>query len=90
MKSLKIIACSFLFFPQLVAGPIVLYSEMIPQFKDESRRYFNSENFASGLYMLAVGLFKKAVIADTAALFVDNGFSMTNMGLAAGWATALS
>ena len=26
------------FFPQLVAGPIVLYSEMIPQFKDSSRR----------------------------------------------------
>ena len=32
------------FFPQLVAGPIVLYSEMIPQFKDSSRRYFNTEN----------------------------------------------
>ncbi len=29
------------FFPQLVAGPIVLYSEMIPQFQDKSRRFFN-------------------------------------------------
>ena len=39
------------FFPQLVAGPIVLYSEMIPQFQDPERRYFHSENFAAGLYM---------------------------------------
>lgn len=63
---------------------------MIPQFRDGSRRYFHSENFASGLYMLAIGLFKKAVIADTVAVFADNGFSMTDMGLAAGWAAALS
>lgn len=78
------------FFPQLVAGPIVLYTEMIPQFADEKKRYFNAENFASGLYFLAVGLFKKAVIADTLALFVDNGFGMNTMGLIGGWVTALS
>lgn len=47
------------FFPQLVAGPIVLYSEMIPQFKDEKRRFFNSENFTAGIYMFSLGLFKK-------------------------------
>lgn len=83
--------CLFVsFFPQLVAGPIVLYSEMIPQFKDESRRYFNSESFASGLYIFSIGLFKKAVIADTIAVFADSGFSMTNMGLAVGWITAIS
>ena len=83
--------CLFVsFFPQLVAGPIVLYSEMIPQFKDCSKRYFNASNFASGLYMFSIGLFKKAVIADTVAMFVDNGFSMTDMGLVAGWASALS
>ena len=78
------------FFPQLVAGPIVLYTEMIPQFADEKKRYFNAENFASGLYFLAVGLFKKAVIADTLALFVDNGFGMNAIGLIGGWVTALS
>lgn len=79
-----------LFFPQLVAGPIVLYSEMIPQFKDRERRYFNSENFAAGLYIFAMGLFKKAVLADTLCVFADNGFAMTNHGLAAAWATTLS
>ena len=83
--------CLFVtFFPQLVAGPIVLYSEMIPQFKDEQRRYFHAENFAAGLFMFALGLFKKAVIADTLAVFADNGFSMTNLSFSAGWVTSLS
>ena len=78
------------FFPQLVAGPIVLYGEMIPQFMDNSRRYFNSENFSSGLYVFAMGLVKKAVIADTLASFVNNGYGMSDIGLAAGWAISLS
>ena len=83
--------CLFVtFFPQLVAGPIVLYSEMIPQFKDESRRYFNADNFAAGIYLFSIGLFKKAVIADTLAVFADNGFAMTNLSLAAGWMTSIS
>ena len=83
--------CIFVtFFPQLVAGPIVLYSEMIPQFKDERRRFFHPDCFASGIWLFSVGLFKKAVIADTLALFADNGFGMTGLGLAAGWITALS
>lgn len=83
--------CVFVtFFPQLVAGPIVLYSEMIPQFQEKSRRYFNSENFVKGIYFFSIGLFKKAVIADSLAVFADNGFTLKNMGFAAGWATALS
>ena len=83
--------CIFVtFFPQLVAGPIVLYSEMIPQFKDENRRYFHADHFAAGIYLFSIGLFKKAVIADTLALFADNGFGMADPGLVAGWITALS
>ena len=83
--------CLFVtFFPQLVAGPIVLYSEMIPQFRDEKRRYFDADRFAGGLYLFSVGLFKKAVLADTLAMFADNGFGMANPGLAAAWMTALS
>lgn len=78
------------FFPQLVAGPIVLYSEVINQFKDEKRRFFNEENFAAGLFMFVLGLFKKAVIADTVAVFADNVFSSTGIGLAAAWAGSLS
>ena len=78
------------FFPQLVAGPIVLYSEMIPQFEKKSIRYYNPENFSRGIYIFAIGLFKKAVIADTLAVFVNNGFGITELGMISAWATALS
>ena len=38
--------CVFVtFFPQLVAGPIVLYSEMMPQFKDDRRRFLTLKTF---------------------------------------------
>jgi alginate O-acetyltransferase complex protein AlgI len=83
--------CIFvLFFPQLVAGPIVLYSEMIPQFNDPKRCQFDSNNMVLGIYMFCIGLFKKAVIADTLALFVDNAYALTSLGLAASWAAMLS
>ena len=82
--------CVFvLFFPQLVAGPIVLYSEMLPQFRDESRCRFDSDNLARGIYMFSIGFFKKAVVADTLALFVDNGYAQSSLGLAAAWAVSL-
>jgi len=83
--------CLFVsFFPQLVAGPIVLYSEMMPQFKDEKRRYFDADNFGAGIYLFSIGLFKKAAVADTLAFFADAGFGMTDLGLAAAWLTSIS
>ena len=83
--------CLFVtFFPQLVAGPIVLYSEMIPQFKDGRRRFFNPDNFSAGLFLFSIGLFKKAVVADTLAVWVDNGFGLSDPGLIGAWVTSLS
>ena len=62
--------CTFvLFFPQLIAGPIVHYREMMPQFATASFR-FNKENFAVGLTLLFFGLFKKGVLADNIAPLV--------------------
>ena len=90
VERLRDYALFVLFFPQLVAGPIVLYSEMIPQFKDAQRRYFNGENFAEGIYIFSMGLFKKAVLADTLCVLADNGFAIADPGLAASWATTLS
>lgn len=66
------------FFPQLIAGPIVLHSEILPQFRDTSQRKFNSDNASKGLYIFAIGLFKKVLIADTFAKMVDSGYSMIN------------
>lgn len=66
------------FFPQLVAGPIVLHSEIIPQFRDKKRLCFNHEGFANGIYVFAVGLFKKVLIADTFGKAVSWGWTNIN------------
>lgn len=63
------------FFPQLVAGPIVLHSEIIPQFKDSNRWKFNHDSFANGFYAFSIGLFKKVMIADTFGQAVSWGWS---------------
>jgi alginate O-acetyltransferase complex protein AlgI len=56
--------CLFvLFFPQLIAGPIVHYREVMPQFERATCR-FDQENIAVGSTLFFAGLFKKAVLAD--------------------------
>lgn len=62
------------FFPQLIAGPIVLHSEMIPQFRNKEKRRIDLRNFSKGMYIFALGLFKKVIIADTFGSAVTYGF----------------
>ncbi|SDB54325.1 D-alanyl-lipoteichoic acid acyltransferase DltB, MBOAT superfamily [Pseudobutyrivibrio sp. YE44] len=57
------------FFPQLVAGPIERSSRLLPQLKE--KHMFNLENARLGMMLILWGLFKKIVIADNVALFVD-------------------
>jgi alginate O-acetyltransferase complex protein AlgI len=52
-----------LFFPQLIAGPIVHYREMMPQFKAAPCR-FDAENIDVGLSLFFFGLAKKLILAD--------------------------
>lgn len=63
------------FFPQLIAGPIVLHGELIPQFRDGTRRRPDWEWIASGLYIFAIGMAKKVLIADSLAGAVNIGFN---------------
>ncbi len=62
------------FFPQLIAGPIVLHSEVIPQFENKKNLKFNTDNFAKGLYAFSAGLAKKVLIADTFGKIVTYGY----------------
>jgi D-alanyl-lipoteichoic acid acyltransferase DltB (MBOAT superfamily) len=62
------------FFPQLIAGPIVLHNEMIPQFRQPEKRRFIPQNFSKGMYIFSLGLFKKVIIADTFGKAVSYGF----------------
>lgn len=79
------------YFPQLIAGPIVLHNELIPQFRNPATRRFNSENFARGLYIFALGLFKKVLIADTFAKAVSWGYAdISQLGITEAWIVSLS
>lgn len=57
------------FFPQLVAGPIERAGNLLPQFRQPHQ--FSTAGCTRGLQQIGVGLFKKVVIADTLADFVD-------------------
>ena len=79
------------FFPQLIAGPIVHHSEMMPQFASKWNLVKNYKNIALGIFIFSIGLFKKVVIADTFSVWVSAGFDhSTTLSLFAAWATSLS
>lgn len=61
------------FFPQLVAGPIERATNLLPQF-NKNRKFVNSDA-TDGMRQILWGLFKKVVIADNSAIFVDHIFS---------------
>ena len=58
------------FFPQLVAGPIERATQLLPQFGKE--REFNDAMAVDGIRQMLWGFFKKIVVADNCAVFVDN------------------
>ncbi len=57
------------FFPHIMSGPIAKASRLLPQFK--AAHAFSSANLTDGARRFALGVFKKVVIAEPAALFVD-------------------
>lgn len=71
------------FFPQLVAGPIERPENLLPQLKEDHR--LEAENAYFGLRKMAVGFFKKIVVADLLAEFVNaiynNAGEATGLGV---------
>jgi len=74
------------FFPQLVAGPIERATNLLPQFY--KKRKFDNSKAIDGLHLILWGLFKKIVIADSCATYVNEIFSkyesMNSISLALG------
>ncbi|MBK9177559.1 MAG: MBOAT family protein [Flavobacteriales bacterium] len=58
------------FFPQLVAGPIERAGSLLPQFRKV--QYLDGDRIASGLRLMAWGMFKKVVIADRISVAVNH------------------
>lgn len=61
------------FFPQLVAGPIERAQHFLPQFHE--KKTFNYHDARSGLLLIVFGLFKKLLIADRLAVFIDGTYA---------------
>ena len=82
-----------IFFPQLIAGPIVHYRDMMPQFFGPNLGRFWRADLVIGFSLFAVGLFKKTVIADSAASFSSPVFDLAAQGqpitLLEGWKAAI-
>ena len=60
------------FFPQLVAGPIERATNLLPQFL--KKREFDYDTAVDGMRQILWGLFKKIVVADNCAMYVDQVF----------------
>jgi D-alanyl-lipoteichoic acid acyltransferase DltB (MBOAT superfamily) len=64
------------FFPQLVAGPIERAGNILPQFREQFR--FDEARVVEGLRLILWGVFKKVVIADRLALYVNGVYNDAN------------
>lgn len=79
------------FFPHLIAGPILHHREMMTQFASRWRLFIRPRYVASGLFIFAIGLAKKVLIADTFAIWANAGFaSEQSLTFFEAWVTSLS
>ena len=86
--------CLFIsFFPQLVAGPITLQREMLPQFSDRDRAVPRWDDIAVGTTLFLIGLFKKVMIADRFGVYTSPIFEAArhqSMQLMEAWSGAVA
>jgi len=73
------------FWPVMVNGPIERAKNLLPQIKEEHR--FDYDRMRHGLFRMAWGIFKKAVIADRLAFYVDDLYMHYNE--VSGWTTLI-
>lgn len=68
------------FFPQLIAGPIIRYSNFLKECLKKNFLHLSSQNFTIGISIIIIGLFKKIIFADTAGLYVDAMYNKIGNG----------
>jgi alginate O-acetyltransferase complex protein AlgI len=71
-RDFSIYSLYVMFYPQLVAGPIERPQNLLPQF--HTKFAYSFDNLKQGLLQMSWGFFKKVVIADRLAIFVDYCF----------------
>ncbi len=84
--------CLFVvFFPQLIAGPIIKYDYFKNQFENKNISKFNIDNILNGLLLFLIGYIKKIYLANNLSDFVDAGFNnIYNLNFFTAWITSFS
>ncbi len=67
-----------IFFPQLIAGPIVQYDKMMPQFSENKKIDTLKKYILIGLVIFLIGMFKKVFIGDNLSILVEPIFNSNN------------
>jgi len=65
-----------IYFPKIISGPIVLHDEFFPQLRREDIQKVNWDNLSRGIYIFAIGMGKKVLLADTFGKVVNSGFTV--------------
>ncbi|HIJ84785.1 MAG TPA: MBOAT family protein, partial [Magnetococcales bacterium] len=82
------------FFPHLIAGPIVQHWELLPQLVQKKFQGFRFDQWAVGLTIFVLGLFKKVVLADRMAEYASPVFmkaeQWANIHFVEAWGGALA
>ena len=92
------IKCNFInycfyvtFFPQLVAGPILLFKNIYPQLENKSLLKFELKDQCIGIYLISLGLFKKVIISDFFSKYSELIFTHEkNLSLIDAWIGSIS
>src|SRR5919112_3466619 len=74
-------ACFVLFFPHVIAGPIVLYKDVRRQLSSPETFRPSRSNLVFGLTIFAIGLFKKTCLADPIGPIADAVFQDAGVGI---------
>ncbi len=83
--------CFVLFFPQLIAGPIVLPKEIFPQINAQYFGRWNWPLITEGFVLFWVGMAKKVLVADSLAPWAETAFNHTgNVSFVDAWVGALA
>jgi alginate O-acetyltransferase complex protein AlgI len=67
-----------IFFPQLIAGPIVKYNEVVFQYKNKKNKILDIKNVFVGLILILIGFLKKILLADNLGAYTVLGFENVN------------
>jgi len=75
-------ACYVSMFPQLVAGPIIRFSEVAAQLQQRSH---TMEKFSRGVALFSIGMMKKIVLANPCGKIADLAFGTQGIGVVDSW-----